>query len=75
LLTCAYQGTKNSSRETLQAARDLASSIGATFFQWTIDDEVAASQKKIEQALGESTHLGQDDIALQNIQARSRIHR
>ena len=31
LLTCAYQGTKNSSETTLQAAKELAQSIGAKF--------------------------------------------
>src|SRR5690606_32360956 len=40
LLTCAYQATKNSSEQTFQAAREVASSIGAVFHHWQIDDEV-----------------------------------
>ena len=42
LLTCAYQGTKNSSENTLAAARHLAESIGAVFHYWLIDEEVAS---------------------------------
>jgi NAD+ synthase (glutamine-hydrolysing) len=72
LLTTVYQGTKNSSSETLRAAAGLAHSIGATFYQWTIDDEVGLSRTKIEQALGRPLTWERDDIALQNIQARSR---
>lgn len=72
LLTCAYQGTKNSSASTLQAARELALSIGAAFHQWTIDEEVASYTTKIERALNRELTWEQDDIALQNIQARAR---
>jgi NAD+ synthase (glutamine-hydrolysing) len=72
LLTCAYQGTKNSSETTLQAARELAQSIGAKFHSWSIDDEVNSYEKKIESALGRSLSWEADDIAKQNIQARAR---
>ncbi|HEV8513576.1 MAG TPA: NAD(+) synthase [Cyclobacteriaceae bacterium] len=72
LLTCAYQGTKNSSETTLQAAKELAQSIGAQFHSWTIDDEVNSYEKKIETALGRSLTWETDDIAKQNIQARAR---
>jgi NAD+ synthase (glutamine-hydrolysing) len=72
LLTCAYQGTKNSSDTTLQAAKELALSIGAQFHSWTIDDEVNSYEKKIESALGCSLTWETDDIAKQNIQARAR---
>jgi NAD+ synthase (glutamine-hydrolysing) len=72
LLTCAYQGTKNSSQHTWQAAQSLASSIGATFHTWKIDDQVNAYTTEIEKALGRSLTWQTDDIALQNIQARSR---
>jgi len=40
LLACAYQGTKNSSVDTLQSAESLALSLGAQFYSWQIDDEV-----------------------------------
>lgn len=72
ILTCAYQGTTNSSANTLQAARELAVSIGATFHEWKIDAEVKSYSTKIEEALGRSLTWERDDIALQNIQARSR---
>jgi len=72
LLTCAYQGTKNSSTETLNAARELASSIGAEFHHWTIDDEVTSYTQKIEKAIGRQLQWNSDDVTLQNIQARTR---
>jgi NAD+ synthase (glutamine-hydrolysing) len=72
LLTCAYQGTRNSSTTTLEAARNLATSIGAEFHHWLIDEEVASYTSKIEKALGRSLKWETDDITLQNIQARSR---
>ncbi len=72
LLTCAYQGTKNSSTDTLHAAKVLAKSIGAHFHYWLVDKEVNSYSKKIEKVLGRSLTWEQDDIALQNIQARSR---
>jgi NAD+ synthase (glutamine-hydrolysing) len=72
LLTCAYQGTKNSSQTTLTAAKELADSIGAEFHQWLIDDEVDAYESKIEKVLGRELSWEKDDIARQNIQARAR---
>jgi NAD+ synthase (glutamine-hydrolysing) len=72
LLTCAYQGTKNSSDETLNAAKSLASSIGAEFHEWKIDEEVNSYSSKIEKAIGRTLQWETDDIALQNIQARTR---
>lgn len=72
LLACAYQGTKNSSPQTLAAARLLATSIGARFYQWTIDEEVHSYSSKIEDALGRKLTWETDDITLQNIQARTR---
>ena len=72
LLTCAYQGTKNSSSTTLQAAKELAQSIGSTFYCWTIDDEVKSYETKIETVLGRALTWEADDVAKQNIQARAR---
>lgn len=68
----AYQSTRNSSPETLQSAKALAESIGATFHHWSIDEEVAGYTQKIETALGRNLDWSGDDIALQNIQARAR---
>jgi len=72
LLTCAYQGTKNSSETTLTAARELANSIGAEFHAWLVEDEVNSYRSKIEHVLKRPLSWENDDIALQNIQARSR---
>lgn len=72
LLVCAYQGSKNSSKKTLEAAQSLAISLGATFYHWSIQDEVDAYTEKIEKSLGRTLTWDQDDIALQNIQARAR---
>ncbi len=72
LLFTAYQGTENSSDDTFQSAKYLADSIGATFFSWLIDDEIASYTKKIETAIERKLDWEFDDIALQNIQARTR---
>jgi NAD+ synthase (glutamine-hydrolysing) len=72
LLTCAYQGTKNSSVETFTAAETLAKSIGAEFHHWKIDEDVTSYTSKIENAIGRKLQWETDDITLQNIQARSR---
>ena len=72
ILTTAYQGTLNSSNETFKSAEELAKSIGSTFHHWEIDDEVSGYRSKIEKAIGKSLKWDDDDIPLQNIQARSR---
>ncbi len=72
LLSTAYQSTKNSSDVTFHAARTLAESIGATFYSWQIDEEVDSYTRKFEKAIGRQLTWEQDDITLQNIQARAR---
>ncbi|GAA0881197.1 NAD(+) synthase [Algoriphagus jejuensis] len=72
LLTTAYQGTQNSSDDTFNSAKALAESLGAKFYSWTIDEEVNSYTQKIEAAIGRKLTWEQDDITLQNIQARSR---
>lgn len=72
VLTCAYQGTGNSSAETLHAASTLARSLGAVFHQWKIDEEVASYTAKIQKAVDRKLTWENDDITLQNIQARTR---
>lgn len=72
ILCCAYQGTRNSSAETFEAAQQLAQSIGAQFHHWTIDDEVTSYTTKIENAIGKKLAWETDDVTLQNIQARTR---
>jgi NAD+ synthase (glutamine-hydrolysing) len=72
LLTCAYQGTVNSSDDTFNSAKELADSIGARFHNWEIDEEVAGYVDKIQNALQRELTWKTDDLALQNIQARVR---
>ncbi|MEC7754136.1 NAD(+) synthase [Roseivirga sp. UBA1976] len=72
IFNTAYQGTVNSSEATLNAAKYLADSIGARFYSWTIDSSVEAYTSIIETALHRKLSWEQDDLALQNIQARSR---
>jgi len=72
LLICAYQSTRNSSSATLEAARAVAQAIGASFHDWSVDSIVEAYSKLISESAGVSLNWGQHDLALQNIQARSR---
>lgn len=72
ILITAYQGTKNSSEDTFSSAQYLAESVGAQFKHWKIDDVVGSNHDIIEKAIGRKLTWEQDDIAMQNIQARSR---
>ena len=72
LLTCAYQGSANSSQKTLDAARSLAQAIGATFHALDVTELVDGYTSMIQQAIGRDLTWEQDDITLQNIQARVR---
>ncbi|QOI98475.1 MAG: NAD(+) synthase [Flammeovirgaceae bacterium] len=72
LLTTAYQSTQNSSTTTFEAAKQLAESVGAVFYHWSVNDEVKSYTEKIEKALGRKLEWNADGIALQNIQARAR---
>lgn len=72
LLTCAYQGTRNSSDSTFHAAKTLAESIGAKFHYWLIDEEVGSYTSKVENAIERKLTWETDDVTLQNIQARTR---
>lgn len=72
LLTCVYQGTENSSHDTLESASELAKSLDATFYNWNVqrlyDDYTTMVEASLERELTWET----DDLALQNIQARLR---
>ncbi|MCG8339915.1 MAG: NAD(+) synthase [Cytophagales bacterium] len=73
LLTCVYQKSENSSTKTLEAAKALAHSIGAAFFQWEVDDVIKSYTKKMQTTLQQHLSWEADDGALQNIQARARV--
>ena len=72
ILTCAYQASKNSSPQTREAAKTLSDFIGCTYLEWDIDEEVASYTRKIEKVINRKLTWDQDDITLQNIQARTR---
>jgi NAD+ synthase (glutamine-hydrolysing) len=72
LLSCAYQPTRNSSETTLNAARQVAEEVGAEFLIFDVDAVVQDYHRIISQAIGRPLNWETDDIALQNIQARTR---
>jgi NAD+ synthase (glutamine-hydrolysing) len=67
-----YQGTENSSTDTLESAQSLAESIGSTFYNININGLVETYKGLIEEQIGRKLSWEADDIALQNIQARVR---
>jgi NAD+ synthase (glutamine-hydrolysing) len=72
LLTTAYQATRNSSETTSNAARTVAEALHAEFYHLDVDDIVQSYTTLIERAIGRELTWETDDIALQNIQARTR---
>jgi NAD+ synthase (glutamine-hydrolysing) len=72
LLTCVYQSTRNSSEVTRNAARDVASSLGAEYLEFDVDGIVQQYIQMVSGGIGRPLRWETDDIALQNIQARAR---
>lgn len=72
LITTIYQGTRNSSSDTLNSARALAEDCHAQFYQVDIDELVSAYTGLIEGQIQRKLTWETDDIPLQNIQARVR---
>jgi NAD+ synthase (glutamine-hydrolysing) len=72
LLTCAYQPTENSGNVTRKAAEEVSRALGAEFHVLEIDAQYKQYIATLEKALGRKLTWEQDDIALQNIQARVR---
>ncbi len=72
LLTTAYQGTKNSSTQTHDAAKALAEALGANFTAFEIDQVVDTYSELVSSALSTELTWSNHDISLQNIQARAR---
>jgi len=72
-ITCAYQGTRNSSTNTLSSAQFLAESLGVTFYHWDVDIFVSAYTSLIEKTIGRELSWDADDLTLQNIQPRVRV--
>ncbi|CAN5844019.1 NAD(+) synthase [soil metagenome] len=72
LLSCAYQPTENSGKVTRNAAEMIAKSIGSEFHVIDVDIQYKAYIHSLEQAIGRKLTWEQDDLTLQNIQARVR---
>jgi len=72
LLTTAYQATANSGPVTRAAARTIAEAIGAKHLELDVEKIHQDYLHAIESALGKKLDWQQDDLALQNIQARVR---
>jgi len=72
VLTTVYQATRNSSDTTRDAARQVAEALHATHLELDVDDVCTSYTDKVAAALGRELTWERDDIALQNIQARSR---
>ncbi|MFB6375064.1 MAG: NAD(+) synthase, partial [Bradymonadaceae bacterium] len=72
LLTCVYQATRNSSETTRHAAETVAETIGATYHELDVDALVDGYTDSVESAIDRQLTWQDDDITLQNIQARAR---
>ncbi|MGE3767478.1 MAG: NAD(+) synthase, partial [Kofleriaceae bacterium] len=72
LLTCAYQPTENSGSVTRKAAEEVSRALGAEFHVLEIDAQYKQYIATLEKALGRKLTWEQDDLTLQNIQARVR---
>ncbi|MBI9018908.1 MAG: NAD(+) synthase [Phycisphaerae bacterium] len=72
ILTCTYQGTRNSSETTSNAAKTLAKALSATFMNFDVDDLVQGYISMVETGIGRKLTWATDDLTLQNIQARVR---
>lgn len=72
LLTCAYQPTENSGGVTRRAAEEVSRALGAEFHVLDIDAQFKQYITTLETAIGRKLTWEQDDLTLQNIQARVR---
>ncbi len=72
ILTCLYLPTKNSGDKTREAAKAVAETVGATFQILDVESQVQAYVAAAEKVLGRKLTWENDDITLQNVQARAR---
>ncbi len=73
LLTCAYQATRNSTSVTREAAAQVAIELNAEFHCWDVEPIVAAYTSLVSDGIKRPLTWQQDDITLQNIQARRAV--
>lgn len=72
LLACVYQASENSSDGTEDSAKSLAESVGAEYQCWNISELVDGYTSMVSEGIGRKLTWEEDDITLQNIQARVR---
>lgn len=72
LLTTVYQATANSGHVTRTAARAVAEAVGAEHHEFDVASLHAGYVDLVSKAIGRPLTWGDDDLALQNIQARVR---
>lgn len=72
ILSVAYQPTENSGTTTRTAAEMVARAIGAEWHVIDVDQQLKLYLSAIEETIGRKLTWQQDDITLQNIQARVR---
>jgi len=72
LLACVYQRTRNSGETTRAAAAAVARAVGADYQEWDVDALVEGYCRMVENGIGRPLSWERDDLALQNIQARTR---
>ena len=72
ILYTAYQKSENSSKETQKSAKLLSNFIGSKHYEWEINEEVDSVIKKISSSTKKKYSWDNNNIALQNIQARVR---
>lgn len=67
-----YQATQNSSKETQNAASELAKALGIKYSEWSVEAIKSQYETLMVGIMGRPLSWVQDDLALQNIQARVR---
>ncbi|MBL8111389.1 MAG: NAD(+) synthase [Acidobacteria bacterium] len=72
VLTTVYQSTKNSGDVTKNAARVIAQAVSSKHHEIDVEGIVQRYITRVQEALGRELSWETDDVALQNIQARTR---
>jgi len=72
MLACLYQATENSSADTRAAAQAIAEGTGCTYDETDVTEQLKLYTREAERIAGRELTWEQDDLALQNIQARVR---
>lgn len=73
MLVTVYQATDNSSNETFESAKALSEHIQANFLEWDVENLVRDYRQLVEEKIGRKFTWENDDLPLQNVQARARV--